>query len=47
MDTVPLAVSQRKGMAMDKEPSDFQILLMALAFWAVFYPLLWLAMALF
>jgi hypothetical protein len=34
-------------MAMDKEPSDFQILLMAIAAWAVIYPLLWLAMALF
>lgn len=32
---------------MDKEPSDLQILLMAIAFVALGYPLLWLAMALF
>jgi hypothetical protein len=32
---------------MEREPSDFQIFLMALAAWAVLYPLLWLAMAIF
>lgn len=32
---------------MDKEPSDLQILLMALAVVVLGYPLLWLAMALF
>lgn len=36
-----------KGMAMDREPSDLQILLMALAAVALGYPLLWLAMAMF
>jgi hypothetical protein len=34
-------------MAMDKEPSDFQILLMALAAGAVLYPLLFVVMAIF
>jgi hypothetical protein len=45
--TAPLAGLQRKGRAMNKEPSDFQVLLMALAAAAVLYPLLWLAMAIF
>jgi hypothetical protein len=34
-------------MDMNKEPSDLQILLMAIAALAILYPLLWVAMAIF
>jgi len=34
-------------MAMDKEPSDLQVLLMAIVAAAILYPLLWVAMAIF
>lgn len=44
--TAPLAGCQHKGRAM-KEPTNLQILLMALVFWAIAYPLLWVAMAIF
>lgn len=32
---------------MNREPSNFQIFLMALAAWAILYPLLYVAMAIF
>ena len=43
--TALLAGWQRKGMAMDREPSDWQIVLMAIVAAAILYPLLWVAMA--
>jgi hypothetical protein len=45
--TAPLAGWQRKGNEMEKEPTDFQVFLMALIFAPLLYVLLWLSMALF
>lgn len=45
--TAPLAGWQRKGAIMDKEPSDLQVMLMAIPAALVIYVLLWVTMALF
>lgn len=47
MDTTALAVWPHKGNDMNREPTDWEVFLMALVAAPVIYVLLWLAMALF
>lgn len=46
-DTTALAVWPHKGKAMNREPTDWEIVGMALVIAPVLYILLWLAMAIF
>lgn len=45
--TAPLAGWQHKGDAMNREPTDWEVVVMALIVAPVIYVLLWLAMAMF